>query len=194
MTDTQDRTRANPEYWLQEHGDYLYGYAMSRLSDTETARDIVQETLIAAWKSKKSFRGDSSARTWLIGIMKHKIIDHVRSEIRKRKLSEELERDPTSDFFDTSGQWLQPVQAWQGDPEQLSQDQQFASVLQSCIAALPEQQREVFTLRELSGEDSDSICNNFGISATNLHVIMHRARMALRRCLEINWFGGAKAR
>lgn len=194
MTVKQGSTIANPEHWLQEHGDYLYGYAMSRLSDAEAARDIVQETLIAAWRAEHGFRGDSSARTWLVGIMKHKIIDHVRSEIRTRKLSEELERDPSSDFFDTSGQWLQPVQAWQGNPEHLSQNQQFSDILQQCMAALPEQQREVFALRELSGEDSDSICNNCGISATNLHVIMHRARMALRKCLEIHWFGGAKAR
>jgi len=193
MTDAQVPDNANPEDWLREHGDYLYGYAMSRVSNAETARDIVQETLIAAWKSRKNFRGDSSARTWLVGIMKHKIIDHVRSEIRNRKLSEEVESDPTSAWFSADGSWQHAPTAWSDNPEAVSENSQFRKVLYACIGKLPEKQRTIFSMRELAGEDSDTVCNEMDITPTNLHVMMHRARMALRSCLEMNWFGGSKA-
>ena len=189
MGKEKDDESLHPEAWLADHGDYLYRYALFRLSSDEIARDMVQETLFAAWKARKNFRGDSSLRTWLVGIMKHKITDYVRKEIRGRKLSDALENDPTSAFFDESGQWTQPVQGWNDDPEHLYNNRQFMDVLQQCIAHLPEQHRHVFTLRELNGEDTDSICNACTITATNLHVIMHRARLALRQCLEKNWFG-----
>jgi len=182
----------NPEYWIEEYGDYLFRFALFRLSNEETARDMVQETLIAAWKAKKNFRGDSSLRTWLVGIMKHKITDLIRKEIRGRKLSDALENDPTSSMFDKNDSWSKPVQGWDDDPEHLYSNQQFLRTLQNCVSALPEQHRHVFTLRELNGEDTESVCNSCGISSTNLHVIMHRARLALRQCLEKNWFGNEK--
>ncbi len=179
----------NPEQWIEEYGDYLFRFALFRLSNEETARDMVQETLIAAWKAKKNFRGDSSLRTWLVGIMKHKITDLVRKEIRARKLSDALENDPTSGMFDKNDHWSKPSQGWDDDPEHLYSNQQFLSTLQTCVSALPEQHRHVFTLRELNGEDTESVCNACEISSTNLHVIMHRARLALRQCLEKKWFG-----
>ncbi len=180
------------EKWLQMYGDYLFRYALFRLGQEEPARDIVQETLIAAWKAKKKFRGDSTIRTWLVGILKHKITDHIRQQIRDRNLSESLETDPTSDFFDDRGRWLKPPQDWQDNPEQLCSNQQFLRTLRACMAALPAHHREVFTLRELQGEDTETICKACGISATNLHVMMHRARLALRHCLEEHWFGKSK--
>jgi len=177
------------EEWLTQYGDYLYRYALFRLSNEETARDMVQETLIAAWRAQKNFRGDSSVRTWLVGILKHKITDYVRKQIRDRNLANHLELDPTSDFFDTSGQWRHPVRGWADDPEHLSSNQEFLQALSACISKLPEQHRHVFSLRELSGEDTEDICKACDITPTNLHVIMHRARLALRKCLEKTWFG-----
>ena len=184
-----EQTSADAERWLAEHGAYLYRYALFRLGDAETARDMVQETLIAAWKARDGFRGDSSARTWLVGILKHKITDHIRGQIRRRALADSLENDPTSDYFDANDHWRQPVRAWADDPEKLSSNGQFLKVLHDCIAALPERHRHVFTLRELEGEDTDAICKACDITPTNLHVIMHRARLALRQCLERHWFG-----
>jgi len=180
----------DPGAWLDEHGDYLYRYALFRLGEEETARDMVQETLIAAWKARDGFRGDSSRRTWLVGILKHKITDHVRHQIRHRQLADVLEHDPTSEFFDERGHWRQPVRAWGDDPEALAGNREFLKVLHACIQALSGQHRQVFTLRELEGEDTETICKACDITPTNLHVIMHRARLALRRCLEHNWFGG----
>jgi len=181
------------EEWLTLYGDYLYRYALFRLSNEEIARDMVQETLIAAWKAKKNFRGDSSVRTWLVGILKHKITDYIRKQIRDRNLASNLELDPTSDFFNANGQWQQPVHGWAGDPERLSSNQEFLQTLNTCIANLAEQHRHVFTLRELNGEDTDTICKACDITPTNLHVIMHRVRLILRKCLEKTWFEDDKA-
>jgi len=189
---TRNTDDSEIELWLREYGDYLFRYALFRVSNHEVARDMVQETLIAAWKAKANFRGDSSLRTWLIGIMKHKITDYIRKEIRTRNLSDALENDPTSSFFDSTGHWQQPVQGWNDDPERLTSNQEFLKVLHGCIGKLPDQHRDVFTLRELNGEDTESVCKSCDISSTNLHVIMHRARLALRQCLEINWFGNGK--
>jgi len=93
----------NPKTWLNEHGDYLYRYAMSRLHDHETASDMLQETLLAGCRGYANFAGQSSIRTWLVGILKHKIIDLIRKEIRTRNLTEAIESDPTSVYFDTDG-------------------------------------------------------------------------------------------
>ncbi|MDQ6959462.1 MAG: sigma-70 family RNA polymerase sigma factor, partial [Mariprofundaceae bacterium] len=126
---------------------------------------------------------------WLVGILKHKITDYVRKQIRDRNLANHLETDPTSDFFNANGQWQQPVHGWTDNPEQLSSNQEFLRTLHACIAKLPEQHRHVFSLRELMGEDTEDICKACDITPTNLHVIMHRARLALRQCLEKTWFG-----
>ena len=183
----------NIEEWLDDHGDYLYRYALFRLSDAETARDIVQETLIAAWKAGENFRGDSSPRTWLVGIMKHKIIDHVRKEIRRRDLNDAAESDPTSHWFNADGSWVDAPRAWADNPETLIEQSRFREALRDCIGRLPEKQRSAFSMRELAGEDSDTVCNDLDITPTNLHVMMHRARLALRSCLDIHWFGGSRA-
>lgn len=181
--------KMDPRLWLDEHGDYLYRYAMSRLQEPELAQDMVQEALLAAWKGRDGFKGDSSVRTWLTGILKHKIIDHIRREIRGRRLHDAIENDPTSAFFDADGSWHEAPRAWKENPEDLCRSEQFHVVLDDCIGKLPEKQRVVFRLRELAGEDSESICKACDITSTNLYVLLHRARLALRKCLEMNWFG-----
>lgn len=179
----------HPETWLSDHGDYLYRYALSKVRDDELAADLVQETLLAAWKGREGFSGGSSVRTWLVGILKHKVIDHIRKEIRGRKLSEAVESDPTSAMFNADGSWAEAPRAWRDNPEDLAENEQFHKVLHDCIDKLPEKQQLVFTMRELAGDDSETICNEAGISPTNLHVMIHRARLALRNCLQFNWFG-----
>jgi len=190
---TVKKSSAKPDHdaelWLGEHGDYLYRYAMSRLHQADIAADMVQETLLAAWKGRKNFKGDSTTRTWLVGILKHKIIDHIRKEIRDRNLTDAVEHDPTSAYFDSDGTWGEAPRAWRENPEDLCQSDQFHQILESCIGKLPEKQQLVFRLRELTGEDTESVCNTCEITSTNLHVLLHRARLALRKCLELNWLG-----
>ena len=182
----------SPEHWLTDHGDYLYRYAMSRLHHEEQASDMVQETLLAAWKGWEKFAGKSSVRTWLVGILKHKIIDHIRKEIRSRKLSEAVESDPTSSLFNADGSWVEAPRNWKENPQELCENGQFQQVLQGCIGKLPEKQQIVFQMREMTGEDTETICKEAEITPTHLHVLIHRARLALRTCLEHNWFGGKR--
>jgi len=180
------------EGWLREHGDYLFRYAIAQLRDEELSADLVQETLLAAWRGRDSFQGKSSVRTWLTSILKHKILDHIRVEIRLRRFNETIEADPTANWFEADGSWKESIHRWQDNPEELCRNEQFMKILQMCIDRLPEKQNLVFRMKELAGEETATICNEAGISPTNLHVMIHRARLALRGCLDLNWFGGAK--
>ncbi len=179
----------DPHTWLKEHGDYLYRYAMSRLHNEELAQDMLQETLLAGWKGYDRFAGQSSIRTWLVGILKHKIIDYIRREIRGRNLTEAVESDPTSAYFNASGGWNESPEAWKDNPEDLFKNEQFHNILEQCINKLPEKQQLVFRMRDLVGEDTPTVCNCCNITSTHLHVLLHRARLALRKCLNTHWFG-----
>lgn len=180
----------NPEKWLEEHGDILYRFAMQRSQDSEVAADLVQETLLSAWKSKDSFAGNSTVRTWLIGILKHKWIDYLRKEIRQREHIELADGDPTAWFDAHNGKWKEEPSQWHGDPETLCQNEQFIQILKTCAEHLPAKQKLVFDMREFQGLDSDEICKVCEITPTNLHVLLHRARLGLRHCLDKHWFGG----
>ncbi len=178
----------NPHTWLKEHGDYLYRYAMSRLHNEELAQDMLQETLLAGWKGYAKFAGQSSIRTWLVGILKHKIIDYIRREIRTRNLKNAVESDPTSAFFNANGSWSEAPNAWKENPEDLCKNEQFHKTLESCISKLPEKQQLVFRMRDIAGEDTPTVCKCCDITSTHLHVLLHRARLTLRKCLNMHWF------
>ena len=177
-----------PERWLNEHGDYLFRFALLRLSDQAAAEDAVQETLLAALKARQSFQGASAERTWLTGILKHKVIDCIRSRSRDvpfSSLIEETEdlQEAIDSLFDEHGEWQGPVQNW-ADPEASHSRSQFFTILEACLARLKKGLAQAFTLRELSGMDSEEICKELGITSTNLWVMLYRARMSLRQCLE----------
>jgi len=187
-----DKKKMNPEQWLTDYGDILYRFAMQRAQDSELAADLVQDTLLAAWKSKDSFAGNSTVRTWLIGILKHKWIDYLRKEIRQREQAELADGDPTAWFDTRSGKWNEKPTLWHEDPASLCQNNQFMSVLKGCTDNLPAKQQLTFEMRELQGLESDEICKVCDISPTNLHVLLHRARLGLRSCLDKHWFGGQR--
>jgi len=178
----------NPHTWLQEHGDYLYRYAMSRLHNAELAQDMLQETMLAAWRGRENFAGKSTVRTWLVGILKHKIVDYIRKDVRGRNLTDALESDPTSEYFDAHGEWVDSPSAWKENPEELCNNEQFKKVLEQCVCKLPEKQQVVFRMRDVLGEDTPTICEQCDITPTHLHVLLHRARMALRQGLNKHWF------
>lgn len=190
-------TMSDPTDWVDRHGDYLFAYAAARVggADRTTAEDLVQETLLAAWQSAGEFSGKSCERTWLTGILKHKIIDYYRRN--RRKLSFE---DASADFSDFdeffkredewNGHWNErfaPVE-WRDTPEYNLEQVEFRGVLSQCLSKLPEREAFVFTMREMDGLTSGEICDALAISANNFWVIIHRARMNLRRCIEIKWF------
>ncbi len=178
---------------LAEHGDYLYRYALVRLRDEHLAEDVVQETLLAALQSE-SFSGKAAVRTWLTGILKHKIIDYFRRASREQPLEEggdieDFSEPGMDEFFAEDGHWMEAPVAL-GDPETLAQQKQFWHILQVCLEKLPKQLSRLFLLREIEEKDNEEICKELEITATNAWVMLYRARMGMRKCLEINWLGG----
>jgi RNA polymerase sigma-70 factor, ECF subfamily len=173
--------------WLQEHGDALYGYALPRVRGEDAAEDLVQETLLAALAGHARFAGAAAERTWLIGILKHKLVDHLRKAVRQRALSE-VQADESSEMFDRRGNWNVRVSAWYGDPHAALENAEFRDVLARCLAKLPTRIAQLFWLREADGIGSEQLCQDLEITPTNLWTMLHRARLRLRRCLSIHWF------
>ena len=179
----------DPSEWVDRYGDYLFRYAMLRLRDRSVAEDLVQETFLAGIKDRKSFSGNSSESTWLVGILKHKIADHFRHQAREAPLEEgDLREQPDSSPFDGSGHWANGPTDWGGNPADLYREKKFLDQLTKCLSGLSPNHANAFTLREIEGADTGEICKVLNVTETNLWVILHRARMLLRRCLETNWF------
>ena len=161
-------------------------FASLELRNREAAEDAVQETLLAALAAEKSFAGRSNLRTWLTGILKHKIVDALRRSTRERPPEAELSTDDLDALFDASGHWREPPQPW---PEQALEQKAFIEALQKCLAALPERTGQVFLMREHLGFETGDICKELAITPTHCWVLLYRARMALRQCLEKSWLG-----
>lgn len=177
---------------IDGHREFLYRYALIHVRDRETAEDLVQEASLAAVESADRFRGSSSLRTWLIAILRHKIIDHVRKTARNPAAPAPAITDGEEDaYFDARGHWGDECpQPWHG-PEQALTNAQFWDIFQTCCDLLPLQTAQVFLLREVIGFSIEEICKDLHISASNCSVILYRARLRLRRCLEHRWFAGA---
>ena len=180
----------DPERWVDEHGDYLFRFAVSRLRRREVAEDLVRETFLAALRARERVAGASSERTWLVGILKRKIVDHLRRTGREHPTGELAAVDRWADgLFDQRGHWKTKPGKWPGDPGAAIEKAEFWSIFSHCLGKLPERLANAFVLREVEELDSHEVCKVLGISANNLWVMLHRARLALWRCLEINWFG-----
>ena len=167
---------------------YLLRYASLQLRNRDAAEDAVQETLLAALSAEAGFAGRSNLRTWATGILKHKIVDAIRRASRERPLEGE---DDTADFealFDERGHWQEHPEAWSA-PDGALQEKQFLAALQRCLDGLPERTARAFLLREHMGLETAEICKELGITSTHCWVLLYRARMALRECLDKTWFG-----
>jgi RNA polymerase sigma-70 factor (ECF subfamily) len=182
---------------VDAHGDYLYSYALMRLRSPSLAEDAVQETLLAALQARHSFAGKSSEKTWLVGILKHKIIDTFRKQRREAALSLDEEREEdiaeTNSAFREQGMWSghwrpsAAPQEWQEDGLSVLERKEFQIILHQCLNTLPPRVMAAFSMREIDESDSAEICKVLEISETNLYVMLHRARTQLRRCLELHW-------
>lgn len=188
---------SSPEHWVAQHGDYLFRYAMMKLRDEHMAEDAVQDTLLAALQGQKSFAGDSAARTWLVGILKHKIVDLIRKKVREPTLVnvdepiDFAQDEVTEAMFNDTGHWTSPCQDW-GSPDKVLEQKRFWKVLAECLKRLPPQLAMLYSLREISGMDTEDICKDLNISSTNSWVMLHRARLGLKQCFEIHWLGEEK--
>ncbi len=182
----------------EAHRGYLLRVAQLQLRDRDAAEDAVQETLLAALTAQASFSGKSTLKTWLTGILKHKIVDTIRRRQREplvmASLEEETDLDDFDPLFKRNGAWETPPADW-GDPVAALDRRQFFDIMDFCLEKLPPNTGRVFMMREVMELESDEICKELRITANNLWVILYRARVSLRLCLEQHWFAtGAPAR
>jgi len=180
--------KLNPDLWVDSYADYLFNFAVGRVSDAEVAKDLVSETFLAGLKSAKNYKGDAAERTWLIAILKRKVIDHYR-KINSKKGKAEV-RMSYSSGNDSDGDWMEEQVA---DPfstleNSAMENEELGLAIQGCIAKLPKKQAMVFTMKTIQGISTEDICNELGINPSNLWVMIHRARTALMGCLNQNWF------
>lgn len=178
---------------LEQYRGYLLRYAVLQLRDPAAAEDAVQETLLAAIEASSRYSGKSSIKTWLTGILKHKIIDHVRRQRREQPLltgqdAERTESDMVDALFAEDGHWRDPPQNW-SDPDRAFENSRFWAVFELCASMMPARMARVFAMREVLELSTEEICKELAITPTNCWVLLHRARLALRECLEMKWFG-----
>ena len=177
-----------PEQWVDRYADYLYNYALARVSDDELAKDLVQETFIAGLQSAPQFKGNAAERTWLVAILKRKVIDQYRKANSRKGKAEVRIGFPA--HAEREGEWLETMAA---DPESTLENdaienEELGLAIQRCLAALPERQARVFTMKTIQGMETEDVCKELGINSSNLWVMIHRARTALMECLNQVWF------
>lgn len=186
-------TLSDPLTWLDQHGDALYRYAMLRVREPAAAEDLVQDTLLAALRAKDRFAGQAAERTWLIAILKNKIIDHFRRRAREVPLPEGDDPDEAIEaMFNAADEnhWTKMPSTW-ANPQAALEQAEFWRIFQDCLAGLPARQARVFALAELEGLATDELCKVLEAGSSNVWVMLHRARLRLRECLEQRWFGSA---
>jgi RNA polymerase sigma-70 factor (ECF subfamily) len=173
--------------WVDRYSDYLYNYTIVRVNDHEVAQDLISETFLAGLKSKDNFKGEATERTWLISILKRKIIDHYRkSNSRKGKAEVRMSySDPDAD-----GDWLEErvKDPFDKTAEDTMENEELGMAIMKCLDGLNEKQATIFKMKTIDGFDTETICNEFDITPSNLWVIIHRARKSMAECLEKNWF------
>ena len=178
----------NPTKWIDNYSDYLFRYTIIRVNNHEVSKDLVQETFFSGLKSAKNFQGKATERTWLVSILKRKIIDHYR-KINSKKGQAEVRMD----FYDdgeNKGSWLEErvPQNWDNTSEKQIEREELRNQLEACIDKLPEKYAMVFRMKTVQEFETEEICKELGITSSNLWVMIHRARTQLRKCMEDNWF------
>lgn len=193
---SEEKIGRDPLIWFELYGDYLFGYARRRVREESAAEDLVQETFLAAIQAIDSFSGDSSEKTWLTGILKHKVYDYYRrrSSRNENLTVEESDLSAYNYLFERDDEWnghwndkYAPAD-WGDSPFKAVVDGEFQEVFTVCLTGLPERIANAFVMREVDGLESSEICSVLMITSNNYWTMMHRARLHLRRCLEVNWF------
>ncbi|MEZ5197761.1 MAG: sigma-70 family RNA polymerase sigma factor [Bacteroidales bacterium] len=175
---------------FNENADYLFSFAITRVNDSHVAEDLVQETSLSAIKSADTFQGKSKASTWSTAILKNKIIDHYRKKVRELHKESIDELQITESYFSADGKWRknQMPKDWDINYKDSIDQQEFYDIFQKCLGRLKEIQRMAFVMKHMEDLDTDDICKELNITASNYWVIMHRAKLQLRKCMETNWF------
>lgn len=189
-TNAPESKDAGPNLWVMNYGDYLYSYACLRIDNKELARDLVQETFLAALQSWGKFDGRSSEKTWLTAILKNKIFDVYRKKstsLNKQTIS--IDDSDSDEFFEESGHWKegQYPESFGIEESVALENKEFDGILKSCLKKLPPLWKSVFTMKHMDEESSDNICAQLEITTSNFWVISHRTKVSLRDCLQRNW-------
>lgn len=173
--------------WVNKYADMLYNYTITRVNDKGTAEDLVQDTFLSAWRAKDSYNAEASEKTWLFAICKNKIIDHYRKKSTGKEQYAEL--DTTSHFFDDAEHWTKQDQPneWGISYTSTVETKEFYGILEYCKKKLQEMQRNVFVMKYMEDLEAEEICKVLNISSSNYWVIIHRAKLQLRKCIEQNW-------
>jgi RNA polymerase sigma-70 factor (TIGR02943 family) len=185
----------NIALWVEEYADKMYSWAYYKTSSKETAEDLVQDTFLSAYTNLSGFKGESNPKTWLFSILNNKISDFYRKKLRTPTILEQLQSDQSADHifsvtFDNNDNWEkeQKPQGWGKDEENMLDNNEFNDVLQECLKKLPAQWLSAVELKYIQGKKGEEICQELGIAATNYWQILHRAKLQLRKCLELKWF------
>ncbi len=182
---------SDPSTWIDSHGDRLFRYALSRVRDESAAEDLIQDTFLTALKSRDKFKGDSSELTWMTGILRNKIFEHYRKQSKEVPLAVDEGDDRESGLFD--GRHWSPAEAPKEWPAAKAESAEFSAVLRSCLDALTAPVARAFVLREMEGLPARETAEALGVAPGHLAVLLYRARMRLRRCLEKNHFAPGPA-
>ena len=186
---SQGVSAEDAEDWVDKYSTQMYRFALARVKDQDVAEEVVQEAFLAAWKSKSSFSGRSSEKSWLFGILKHKILDYFR-QLKKRgeiEFGDPGEWEAAENLFQSNGSWKTPPSSWGINPEQAAQNLQLLEALNKCVESLSDRFKSLFLLKEMDGLTADEICDQLEIKPANLWVMMHRIRSRLKTCLESNF-------
>lgn len=187
--DTRNESAAACD-WVEAHGEYLYNFAIGQMRDAGIAEDLVQDTFLGALKARDRFAGQSSERTWLVGILRHKIYDHLRRTCRERAVRVDvspLQADDES--WEDAVMWLHDVVAESQSPSRRIELAEFRANLELALGKLPPRVAQVFQLYEVEERPNSEVCARMNISESNLWVMLHRARKQLRDHLS-GWWGG----
>jgi RNA polymerase sigma-70 factor (ECF subfamily) len=182
------KDQENLSVWVNQYTTELYSWALHKVSNSDLAADLVQDTFLAAAEKLDSFKGDSSPKTWLFSILNHKIIDHYRKKVNR---TVSVEDQSFSNFFNSGGRWEEsrrPKDWHEEDEHHLLDNDEFQQVLEKCLDALPEKWNACVKLKYLAEKNGDEICQELGITTSNFWQIVHRAKLQLRDCVEKNWY------
>jgi len=173
--------------WVDRYSDYLFNYTIVRVNDRDIAKDLISETFLAGLKSMSNFKGEATERTWLVSILKRKIIDHYR-KINSNKGRAEVRIN--YDEGESEGDWLEErvADGFDRTAQDTMENEELGTAIYNCLGTLNEKQANIFRMKTMENYDTEAICNAFSITPSNLWVIIHRARKAMADCLEKNWF------
>jgi RNA polymerase sigma-70 factor (ECF subfamily) len=185
----------DPKTWIDAYGDRLFRYALSRVRDPRTAEELVQQALVQALESRAKFRAESSELTWMTGILRFKILEHLRARAKEIPLGEEPGEEREESLFENGRHWKagDAPRDWGGEPHKLAESAEFSAALRECLDALTPAIASAFVLREMEGVGHREAAETLGVPPGRLAVLLYRARLRLRRCLERGLFAPGSA-